>query len=134
MTEEEKQICIEAIRNNRNKGQSSRQSGGFTSYNNGNSNGNSQQSKPKKDKKKKDKDFNTIKCWFCNKPGHTQIECFSRTNQGKPLTWRNKEIKSKFHNNKIFALIDLDNVEEMKEWTRKIEEEAKLTELPKDFQ
>ena len=134
MTEEEKQICIDAIRNNRNKGQSSRQSGGFTSYNNSNSNGNSQQSKPKKDKKKKDKDFNTIKCWFCNKPGHTQIECFSRKNQGKPLTWRNKEIKSKFHNNKIFALIDLDNVEEMKEWTRKIEEEAKLSELPKDFQ
>ena len=50
------------------------------------------------------------------------------------MTWRNKEIKSKFHNNKIFALIDLDNVEEMKEWTRKIEEEAKLSELPKDFQ
>ena len=69
-----------------------------------------------------------------NKPGHTQIECFSRKNQGNPLTWRNKEIKSKFHNNKIFALIDLDNVEEMKEWTRKIEEEAKLSELPKDFQ
>ena len=134
MTEEERQICIDAIRNNRNKGQSSRQSGGFTSYNGNNSDRNSQQSKPKKDKKKKDKDFNTIKCWFCNKPGHTQIECFSRKNQGKPLTWRNKEIKSKFHNNKIFALIDLDNVEEMKEWTRKIEEEAKLSELPKDFQ
>ena len=93
------------------------------------SNGNNQQSKPKKDKKKKD--FTTIKCWFCNKPGHTQIECFSRKNQGKPLTWRNKEIKSKFHNNKTFALVDLENVEEMKEWTRIIEEEAQLMELPK---
>ena len=133
MTEEERQICIDAIRKNCNKGQSSRQSGGFTSYNSNNGNGNNQQAKPKKDKKKKDKDYNTIKCWFCNKPGHTQIECFSRKNQGKPLTWRNKEIKSKFHNNKIFALINLDNVEEMKEWTRKIEEEAKLTELQRIF-
>ena len=70
------------------------------------------------------------------KTGHTQIECFSCKNQGKPLTWRNKEIKSKFHSNKIFALVDLDNVEEKKEWTRKIEEEAQLMELPKtqDFQ
>ena len=50
--------------------------------------------------------------------------------------WRNKEIKSKFHNNKIFALVDLENVEKMKEWTNKIEEEAQLMELPKnqDFQ
>ena len=82
MTEEEKQICINAIRNNHNKGQNSHQSGGFSDYSTNNSNGNKQQSKPKKDKKKKEKGFNTIKCWFCSKTGHTQIECFSCKNQG----------------------------------------------------
>ena len=29
----------------------------------------------KKDKKKKDNNYTAIKCWFCNKTGHTQIEC-----------------------------------------------------------
>ena len=53
-------------------------------------------------------------------------------NQGKPLTWRNKEMKSKFHNNKIVALVDLENLDEMKDRTNKIEEESKLMELPKN--
>ena len=77
MTEEEKQICINAIRNNRNKGQNSWQSGGFSNYNTSNSYGNNKQSKPKKEKKKKENGFNAIKCWFCSKTGHTQIKCRS---------------------------------------------------------
>ena len=54
----------------------------------------------------------------------------------KPLTWRKKEIKSKYHNNKIFSITDLDDIDEIKEYTQKIEEEARLMELPKtqDFQ
>ena len=83
-------------------------------------------------REKKDSTFTTIKCWFCNKTGHTQIECKTRKNQKKTLTWRKKEVKSKYHNNKIFALIDLEDLNEMKEWTHKIEEEAKLMELPKN--
>jgi hypothetical protein len=54
----------------------------------------------------------------------------------KPLTWRKKEIKSKYHSNKIFTITDLDDIDEIKEYTKKIEEEARLMELPKtqDFQ
>ena len=48
------------------------------------------------------------------------------------MTWRKKEIKSKYHNNKIFALNDLDDLDEIKEYAQKIEEEAKLMELPKN--
>ena len=60
--EEERKICIIAIRNSQNNGQNSRQSGGFSKYNNSTSKGNNQQSKPTKDKKKKENGFNTIKC------------------------------------------------------------------------
>ena len=73
LSEEEKKICINTIKNNRNNGQNFRQNGGFSNYNNTNSNGNNQQSKPKKDKKRKDTGFNTIKCWFCNKTGHSKL-------------------------------------------------------------
>ena len=47
-----------------------------------------------------------------------------------------KEIKSKYHSNKIFSITDLDDIDEIKEYTQKIEEEARLMELPKtqDFQ
>ena len=56
--------------------------------------------------------------------------------QNKPLTWSKREIKSKYHNNKIFALNYLDYLDEIKGYTQKIKEDAKLMELPKnqDFQ
>ena len=74
---------------------------GFSGYNN--KQDTKQQSKPKKDKKKKDGNYPTIKCWFCSKTGHTQIECRQRKAQNKPLMWRNKEVTSKYHNKKIMA-------------------------------
>ena len=66
----------------------------------------------------------------------TQMECRKRKSMNKPLTWRKKEIKSKYHSNKIFKITDLDDIDEIKEDTQKIEEEARLMELPKtqDFQ
>ena len=33
------------------------------------------ETEPKMDKKKKENNYTAIKCWFCNKTGHTQIEC-----------------------------------------------------------
>ena len=133
LSEEDKEICINALKNRRN-GQNSRQTGGFSDYSN-NSGYSNNQSKPKKDKKNKEKSV-TIKCWFCDKTGHTQMECRKRKSMNKPLTWRKKEIKSKYHSNKIFSITDLDDIDEIKEYTQKIEEEARLMELPKtqDFQ
>ena len=77
MFEEERQICINAIRSSRNKGQNSLKSGSFSNYSNNTSYASNQQTEPKKDKKKKENGFNKIKCWFCNKIGHTQIKCKS---------------------------------------------------------
>ena len=134
LSEEDKEICINALKNRRNQGQNSRQNGGFTEYSN-NTGYSNNQSKPKKDKKKKENTV-TLKCWFCDKTGHTQMECRKRKSMNKPLTWRKKEIKSKYHSNKIFTITDLDDIDEIKEYTQKIEEEARLMELPKtqDFQ
>ena len=134
LKQEEKEECINAIRNKRNNVQNFSQNSGFSNY--GNKQDNKQQSKSKKDKKNKDNSYTAIKCWFCSKPGHTQIECRQRKAEHKPLTWRNKEVKSRYHNGKIMALTDLGDIDEIKEWTQKIEEEAMLTELPKnqDFQ
>ena len=67
LSEEEKEICINALKNRRNQGQNSRQNGGFSEYSN-NSGYSNNQSKPKKDKKNKEKTV-TIKCWFCDKTG-----------------------------------------------------------------
>jgi hypothetical protein len=47
---------------------------------------------PGKQKNKSITGYNTITCWFCNKKGHTQIDCRTRLKQNKPLTWRNKEV------------------------------------------
>ena len=57
-------------------------------------------------------------------------------NKEKALTWRNMEVKSKYHSNAIFAFIDQEDLDEIKEWTNKSEEKVKLMELPKtqDFQ
>ena len=61
---------------------------------------------------------------------HTKVKCRTRKNQ-KKITWRNKEVKSKYLSHNIFALIDLEDLDKIKELTHKMEEEAKLMELPK---
>ena len=68
--------------------------------------------------------------------GHTEIKSKTRKAQNKSLTSRTKEVIFTFHNNRIFALNDREDLNEIKEWMQKIEEEAKLMELPKmhDFQ
>ena len=64
------------------------------------------------------------------KKGHTQIDCRSRIRQNKPLTWKNKEIKSNFNAKTIHALMDFDSMDKAKEWQEKIEAESKLKEKP----
>ena len=60
------------------------------------------------------------------------MECRKRKSMNKPLTWRKKEIKSKYHSNKIFSITDLDDIDEIKEYTQKIEEARGLkgTDIP----
>ena len=129
LSQEEWELCTNTIREKRNNGQNFQQNRGFSNYSNNLNNGNKQQSKPKKYKKKKENGHTAIKCWFSNKTGHTQLECRTRKAQNKPLTWRNKEVKSKYHSNKVLAITDLEDLEELQEWRHKIEEEAKLMEL-----
>ncbi len=53
------------------------------------------------------------------------------------MTWRNKEVKSKFHSRKILVITDFGDINEAKEWTEKMEAEAKQNEKPtndQDFQ
>jgi hypothetical protein len=55
-----------------------------------------QQNKQNSNKNKKDKKNNnktltstwSVTCWFCNKPGHTQINCHSHISLNNPLTWK----------------------------------------------
>ena len=54
LSEEEREICINALKNSRNNGQNSRQNSGFSNYSSNSGYSNTQQSKPKKDKKKKE--------------------------------------------------------------------------------
>ena len=111
LSPEDREECINALRNKRNSGQNFRQNGGFSNYSNNKDN--KQQSKPKKDKKKTYNNYTAIKCWFCSKTGHTQIRWRTRIAHNKLLTWCNKEVKSKYHNNKIFALVDLEDLDEI---------------------
>ena len=53
MSEEKRQICINAIKNSRNKGQNSWQSGGFSNQSNSTSYRNKQQSKPTETRRKR---------------------------------------------------------------------------------
>ena len=46
------------------------------------------------------------------------MECRKRKFMNKPLTWKKKVIKSKYHNNKIFVKTDLDDWDEIKEYTK----------------
>ena len=138
-----------AIRNKRNNQSYSRNNQGnfntnsnnSTHTNNGNLDTSNSGQQPKGQGTKKNKpsaSYEAITCWFCNKKGHTQLECRTRIKQGKPLTWKNKEVKSKFHSKKIMMITDFGDMEEAKEWIDKIETEAKQTEKPSasspDFQ
>jgi hypothetical protein len=44
------------------------------------------------------------------------------------FTWKKHRGKSKFHSNKIVLFIDLRDMKEAREWTGKIQAEAKQTE------
>ena len=137
-----------AIKNKRNNQSYRNNNQGNNNANNSNSNHSSNNNQgthnsgqqPKGQGKKKNKssaNYESITCWFCNKKGHTQLECRTRIAQGKPMTWKNKEVKSKFHVKKIMMVTDFENMEEAKEWIDKITTEAKQAEKPvssPDFQ
>jgi hypothetical protein len=95
---------------------------GHTSYNqnsgtyNQNSGNTGQANKGQgKKKNKSSTGYDTIRCWFCNKKGYTQIKCRTRLRQNKSLTWKNKEVKSKFHSNKIMLITDFGNMDEARD-------------------
>jgi hypothetical protein len=50
------------------------------------------------------------------------------------MTWKNKEVKSKFHSKKILVNTDFGDMKEAREWREKIENEAKQPEKPKNDQ
>ena len=132
-----------AIKSKRNKtfryNQGNTRQNNYSGYQGSN---NGQPKNQNKDQKQKNKyssnsTYDKITCWFCNKKGHTQFECRTRIGQDKPMTWKNKEVKSKFHSKKIVAITDFGDMDEAREWREKIETEAKLPERPtngQDFQ
>ena len=140
--------CINAIRNKRNNTFRNNQSSSLQSNSNGqssnngqskfkNNNQNEQKPKNKNANNAGSSNYNTITCWYCNKKGHTQVECRTRIRENKPMTWRNKEVKSKFHSRKILVITDFGDMDEAREWRERMEAEAKLTEKPtndQDFQ
>ncbi len=136
--------CISAIKNKRNNAFRNNQQGNnsqnsYSGYQGSNNGQSTNQNKGQKNKNKNSTtaNYESITCWFCNKKGHTQIECRTRIRQNKPLTWKNKEVKSKFHSKKILVITDFENMDEAREWREKIENEAKLPERPtngQDFQ
>ena len=142
LPEDIREECIMAIKNKRNQQsyRNSNQGNYNANSNNSNQSANNSGQQPKKQEKKKNNastNRETITCWFCNKKGHTQLECRSRIAAGKPMTWKNKEVKSKFNSKKIMSITDFENMEEAKEWIDKITAEAKQTEKPvssPDFQ
>jgi hypothetical protein len=50
--------------------------------------------------------------------------------RNKPLTWKNKEAKSKSHSKKILLITDFGDMDYASEWQQKIEAEVKLAEKP----
>jgi len=138
--------CILAIQNKRyNSNRSNQNTSSQQNHTNNQSSYNGQaksKSKGQNNQKQKQKNngnsnYDTITCWFCNKKGHTQIECRTRIRENKPMTWKNREVKSKFHSRKILVITDFGDINEAKEWTEKMEAEAKQAEKPtndQDFQ
>ena len=137
--------CILAIqnkryssnRNNQNNSSQQNHSNNQSSYNGQTKSKSKGQNQKQKSKNNGNSNYDTITCWFCNKKGHTQIECRTRIRENKPMTWKNREVKSKFHSRKILVITDFGDINEAKEWTEKMEAEAKQTEKPtndQDFQ
>ena len=140
--------CIMAIKNKRNNSFRNNQNSSQQSYShsqNSNNGQSKQKNKGQNGQKPKTKNANTsgnssyetITCWYCNKKGHTQIECRTRIRENKPMMWRNKEVKSKFHSRKILVITDFGDMDEAIHWREKMEAEAKLPEKPsndQDFQ
>ena len=140
--------CINAIKNKRNnsfrnnQNSSQQHNSNGQSSNNGqskfkNKNQNGQKLKNKSANNAGSSNYDTITCWYCNKKGHTQVECRTRIRENKPMTWRNKEVKSKFHSRKILMITDFGDMDEAREWRERMEAEAKLAEKPtteQDFQ
>jgi hypothetical protein len=53
------------------------------------------------------------------------------------MTWRNKEVKFKFHSQKILVITDFGDMDEAREWREKLENEANQSERQtnnQDFQ
>ena len=84
--------CILAIKSKRNNSFRNNQSSSQQNYyNNQNSNNGQAQNKSKNQGNQKQKpknngnsNYNTITCWYCNKKGHTQIECRTRIKKINP--------------------------------------------------
>jgi hypothetical protein len=144
LPEDVREECITAIRNKRNNAFRNNQQGNTSqnSYSGYQGSNSGQSTNQNKGQKKKNKNSNTstyesITCWFCNKKGHTQIKCRTRIRQNKPLTWKNKEVKSKFYPKKILVITDFGDMDEAREWRERIKNKAKLPERPtngQDFQ
>ena len=58
------------------------------------------------------------------------IHKLTTVRQNKPLTWRIKEVKSKFHSNKIMLITDFGDIDKARDWGEKIEAEARQTDRP----
>jgi hypothetical protein len=142
--EDIREECILVIKNKKNNPfcnnqQSNNQQSNYSGYQGSNNGQSTNQNKGQKYKNKNSNNttYETITCWFCNKKGHTQIDCRTRIRHNKPLTWKNKEVKSKFHSEKILAITDFGDMDEVREWREKIENKAKHPEKPtndQDFQ
>jgi hypothetical protein len=75
--------CIMAIKSKRNNSFRNNQGSSQQNYYGSNNGQTQNKSKNKGDQKRKPKTdnnstYNTITCWYCNKKGHTQIECRTR--------------------------------------------------------
>jgi hypothetical protein len=90
LPEDIREECISAIRNKRNNAFQNNQGNNtqntYSGYQGSNNGQSSNQNKGQKKKNSTTSNYDTITCWFCNKKGHTQIECRTRIRQNKPLT------------------------------------------------
>ena len=118
LPEDIREECIMEIKNKRNNQirKNYQSTNGGNSASQGSNNGQVNKGQGKQ-KNISSANYEAITCWFCNKKGHTQIYCRSRIKQNKPLTWKNREVKSKFHFNKIMLITDFGDMEEAREWT-----------------
>jgi hypothetical protein len=143
LPEDIREECILAIKSKRNNtfcnNQGNSQQNNYSGYQGSNNGQSKNQNKGQKQKNKNSNNltYDTITCWFRNKKGHTQIKCQTRIRQNKPMTWKNKEVKSKFHSKKILVITNFGDMDEAREWREKNKNEVKLPKRPtngQDFQ